>query len=316
VGPRPRTHLTAPALQDDVLTADWSGLIIPTQGEWLILAMRAPAPLPYTGPMSAPETFQIPIETAEVYEAKFVPALFADWAPHVVDMGDVAAGHSVLDVACGTGIVARAAAERVGPTGWVVGVDLNQAMLTVAERVCPGVELRQADVAALPFEDATFDVALCQMALMFFPDRPAALREMGRVVKADGTVVVMVPSGLGAQPAYRPLVELAARHAGPEAVAMLSAYWACGDLEDLIGTARAAGLEVLSTRTRLGTARFDSIDEFVSVEVESTPVRQRLTDREYDALRREANDVLEEFTTADGTAAIPIEGHLLAARPR
>jgi SAM-dependent methyltransferase len=268
----------------------------------------------YNGVMSAPETFQIPLEQAEMYEAKFVPALFADWAPHVVEMGDVSAGHTVLDAACGTGIVARTAAQRVGPDGRVVGVDLNQAMLTVAERACPGLEFRQADITSLPFDDATFDVVLCQMALMFFPDRTAAIREMGRVVKPDGTVVVMVPSSLDAQPAYRPLVELTARHAGPDAVAMLSAYWACGDLDELLGTTRDAGLEALSTRTRMGTARFDSIDEFISVEVEGTPVRERLTDQEYDTVRREANRVLEEFVAADGTARIPIEGHLVAAR--
>ena len=269
----------------------------------------------YNRDMSAPETFQIPLEAAEIYESRFVPALFADWAPHVVDMGDVTTGQSVLDVACGTGIVARTAAERVGPDGRVVGVDLNQAMLTVAERVCRGVELRQADVTALPFEDATFDVVLCQMAMMFFPDPTAAVREMGRVVTRRGNVVIMVPSSLDAQPAYRPLVELAARHAGREAVAMLSAYWSCGDLDRLLGTIQGAGLEVESTRTRMGTARFESIDRFVAVEVESTPVRERLTDDEYDTLRREAHGVLEAFTAPDGTAEIPIEGHLVAARP-
>ncbi len=264
--------------------------------------------------MSAPETFQIPLEAAELYEAKFVPALFADWAPHVVEMADVSPGHAVLDAACGTGIVARTAAERVGPTGRVVGVDLNDAMLTVARRVCPGIEFRQADITSLPFAESTFDAVLCQMALMFFPDRPAAIRELGRVVKPHGTVVVMVPSSLDAQPAYRPLVELAARHARPEAVAMLSAYWVCGDLAELLDTLRAAGLEIVATRTRMGTARFASLDEFVSVEVESTPVRERLTDHGYDTLRDEANRVLAEFTAADGTAQIPIEGHLVAAR--
>lgn len=266
--------------------------------------------------MSAPETFQIPLEAAEMYEAKFVPSLFADWAPHVVEMGDVSNGHSVLDAACGTGIVARIATERVGPDGRVVGVDLNQAMLDVAARVCPGVELQQADITSLPYDDATFDVVLCQMALMFFPDRTAALREMGRVVDPEGTVVVMVPSDLDAQPAYRHLVELAATHAGPEAVATLSTYGSCGDLDDLLGTTRSAGLEILSTRTRMGTARFETIDEFVSIEVESTPVRQRLTDREYDTLRSEANRTFRQFTAADGTAQIPIEGHIVASRPR
>jgi SAM-dependent methyltransferase len=275
--------------------------------------MRTARGRSYNGPMTAPETFQIPLEAAEIYESRFVPALFADWAPHVVDLAGVASGQSVLDVACGTGIVARTAAGRVGPGGRVVGVDLNQAMLTVAQRVCPGVELRQADVTALPFEDASFDAVLCQMALMFFPDRVAAIAEMGRVAKPGRPIVVMVPSSLDAQPAYRPLVDLAGRHAGPEAVGVLSAYWACGDLDELLATVRAAGLDVSSTRTRMGAARFGSIDEFVAVEVEGTPVRERLSDDQYDALRREANDVLAEFTTSDGAAVIPIEGHLVAA---
>ena len=194
-------------------------------------------------------------------------------------------------------------------------MDLNQAMLTVAARVCPGVDLRQADVTSLPFGDGTFDAVLCQMALMFFPDPTGALREMGRVAKPGGIVVVMVPSSLDAQPAYRLLVELAVRHAGPDAVAMLSAYWACGHLDELLATVRAAGFEVLSTRTRMGRARFASIDEFVAVEVESTPVRERLTDGQYETLRREANDVLHAFATPDGRAVIPIEGHLVAAQP-
>ena len=277
--------------------------------------MRAPPSLSYDGTMNAPETFQIPLDVAERYESEFVPALFADWAPHVVAMADVARGQAVLDVACGTGIVARTALPRVGAEGRVVGVDLNPAMLTVAERVCPGVELHRGDAADLPFDDATFDAVLCQMALMFFPDPVAAVSEMRRVATAAGTVVVMVPSSLEAQPAYRLLVDLAAEHAGPEAVAMLSTYWTCGDLDTLLGTMDQAGLEVVSTRTRMGTARFGSIDEFVAVEVESTPVRELLTDDEFDALRRRANDVLGAFTGADGSAQIPIEGQLVAGRP-
>ena len=277
--------------------------------------MRGARPPSYDHTMNAPETFQIPLEAAERYEAEFVPALFADWAPHVVAMADVSRGHAVLDVACGTGIVARTALPRVGPEGRVVGIDLNPAMLTVAERACPDVELRQGDVEDLPFEDATFDAVLCQMALMFFPDPVSAVREMRRVTKPTGTVVIMVPSSLDAQPAYRLLVELAAEHAGPDAVAMLSTYWTCGDIDTLLRTMATAGLDVVSTRTRMGTARFGSIDEFVAVEVESTPVRQLLTDDQFAALRRDANEVLGAFTEADGSARIPLEGQLVAGRP-
>jgi ubiquinone/menaquinone biosynthesis C-methylase UbiE len=100
---------------------------------------------------SSTETFQITAEQAEMYEATFVPAVFADWAPPLVDAAGIQPGQSILDVACGTGIVARTAAASVGSTGRVVGLDLNDAMLGVARRVRPDIEWRQGDAASLPF---------------------------------------------------------------------------------------------------------------------------------------------------------------------
>ena len=86
------------------------------------------------------ESFQIPIEAAEAYEDAFVPAFFAQWAPLLCESVLLTAGQEVLDVACGTGIVARNAARIVGPEN-VIGLDLNEAMLTVAGRVEPGHRL-------------------------------------------------------------------------------------------------------------------------------------------------------------------------------
>ena len=126
--------------------------------------------------MQNTETFQLSMAAAEAYEARFVPALFAEWAPHLVELAGVAPGQAVLDVACGTGIVARTAADTLEGAGRVVGLDLNEAMLAVARRVRPDIEWRQGDAASLPFPDGSFDTVLCQMALMFFPDRARALR--------------------------------------------------------------------------------------------------------------------------------------------
>ncbi|HZN20326.1 MAG TPA: class I SAM-dependent methyltransferase [Micromonosporaceae bacterium] len=116
------------------------------------------------------ETFQLSAEAAEAYEAQFVPSFFAQWAPRLLDAAGVAAGQDVLDVACGTGIVARGAAERVGPDGSVTGVDRSEEMLAVARRVRPDLRWRHGDAAALPFGDREFDAVVCQMAMMFFPD--------------------------------------------------------------------------------------------------------------------------------------------------
>jgi SAM-dependent methyltransferase len=251
---------------------------------------------------------------AEMYEAKFVPVFFADWAPHLVEFAGVAPGQAVLDVACGTGIVARTVAARQAGSGRVVGLDLNEAMLTVARRVRPDVTWRQGDVAALPFPDATFDVVLCQMALMFFPDRSRALREMRRVAAPGGTVAVLVPGRLDAQPAYAPFVEMAARHAGPEAASLLGAYFVCGDLAELTALVVSAGLAVTGTRSRLGRARFASVDEFVATEVESTPLVSRISPDVYERIRAGAREALRPFTGSAGEVEIPLEGHLVAAR--
>jgi SAM-dependent methyltransferase len=265
---------------------------------------------------SSAETFQISVEAAEAYEAKFVPALFAEWAPLLVDAARVAPGHTVLDVACGTGVVARQAAPLVGERGKVVGVDLNPAMLTVARRLRPDIEWREGDVAALPFPDEAFDAVLCQSALMFFPDVPKALGEMGRVATAHGTIAVQVWGSLSTQPGYGPFVEVAARHAGPEAVSLLGTYWALGDLDRLSALFDAAGLVISETRTHTGTARFASIDEMVRTEVESTPLVDRLSDETYSRILADARKALGRFCTDTGRLNLPIAGHLITARRR
>ncbi|MGH8923089.1 MAG: methyltransferase domain-containing protein [Acidimicrobiia bacterium] len=262
------------------------------------------------------ETFQISAEQAEYYESKFVPAIFGEWAPHLVEAGSVSPGQIVLDVACGTGVVARAASERVGNEGRVVGLDLNEAMLGVARRLRPDLEWRQGDAAELPFADGSFDVVLCQAAMMFFPDVGQALREMARVVKARGTVAVQVFGSLESQPGYGPFVTVATRHGGPEAINLLNTYWRLGNLDELIALIESAGLSVTGTRTLEGSARFDSIDEFVAVEVKSTPLIEMITDEVYDQIVEESRRALQSFATEAGTAKIPIVGHLLTARHR
>lgn len=262
------------------------------------------------------ETFRLSADAAELYESQFVPALFAEWAPRLVEAAGVAPGQAVLDVACGTGIVARTVADAQRGRGRVVGLDLNGAMLDVARRVRPELEWRQGDAAHLPFPDGAFDVALCQMALMFFPDRPRVLAEMARVVTPAGTVAFSVPARLDAQPAYAPFVGMAARHAGPEATSLLSAYFGSGDLDELRALAAKAGLADVTARTHQGTVRCPSIDAFVATEVEGTPLRERISDAVYHRIREDARKILRPFTRPDGRAEIPLVGHVVAARRR
>jgi SAM-dependent methyltransferase len=269
--------------------------------------------------MAAPnisESFQIPLAAAELYESAFVPNFFAQWAPILCEAGGVAPARSVLDVACGTGIVARTAAELTATPEGIVGLDLNDAMLTVARRIRPDIEWRQGDAGALPFADRSFDVVLCQMALMFMPDRAAVIGEMARVVRNDGTVAIIVPGALDRQAAFEPFVELAARLIGPEAVSLLTTYFVCGDLGELAALFGAAGLDTTESRAIAGTYAAPSVDAAVRMEVESTPLIERIDEATYRRLRDETAEIWRQFVGADGTLAAPFESLLVAASRR
>jgi ubiquinone/menaquinone biosynthesis C-methylase UbiE len=276
--------------------------------------MRGPAEVATLAAMTDTETFQISLETAEAYEAAFVPSLFAHLAPHLVDAADVTAGDRVLDVACGTGIVARTAAELSGPAGRVIGLDLNEAMLTVARRVRPDLDWRQGDAVSLPFADEFFDVALCQSGLMFVPDPGAAVREMFRVVRPGGRVAVQVWSSLDRQTAIHSLADAVARHAGRDAVGLISTYFRLGNREQVTGQFERAGLRVTDVRTLPVVVRAPSVDAYITTEVESTPLIDRISDDVYRRIREEARAGLAPYGDDSGALALPLEAYLVAAR--
>ena len=263
--------------------------------------------------VSSVEKFQLSVEAAEAYEAGFVPALFADWAPALVDAASVRSGQSILDVACGTGIVAREAADRQGGRGRVVGLDLNEAMLVVARRLRPDIEWVQGDAANLPFDEHTFDVVLCQSALMFFPDPVLALGEMARVVKPGGIVAVQVWASRESQAGFKPFYDVVARHAGQAAVDLVSTYWALGDLDRLTGLFETAGLAISSTRSRTGAICAPSIDQYITTEIESTPLVERISDEIYRRIRADARVALQPLFTETGGFQMPIVGYLVSA---
>src|SRR5262249_28694139 len=166
--------------------------------------------------MSREERWQLSGNAAEFYE-RYVRLLMEPWVHCLVDVAALHPAEHVLDVACGTGFVARLAAERVGAEGRVVGIDLNASMIEAA-RVVSGhdaevpIEWRTGDAAALPFENGIFDVILCQQGVQFFPDRIGALQEMRRVLRVGGRLAFTVWSAIGDTPYHAALAEALARH--------------------------------------------------------------------------------------------------------
>jgi len=260
------------------------------------------------------ETFQITLEQAEAYEELLVPAITGQWAAPMLDLAGVSAGQRVLDVACGTGVLARAAAERVGPTGHVVGVDLNPAMLTVAARIRPDLEWREGDAANLPLEDERFDSALCLSALFFFPDVNAAVAEMARVVRTGGVVVIQTYASLDDQPVYGQFIETVLRYASEDARSLIDTYFSRGDLPALRQTFEGASLRVEQTVSPMGVAAYGSWDELIATEVKSTPLVDRLTDDQLEQIRQDLESLLRRHQAPDGSLKLPIRSHLITGR--
>jgi ubiquinone/menaquinone biosynthesis C-methylase UbiE len=260
------------------------------------------------------ETFQITPEQADAYEQLFVPALFAQWARPMVDIARVAPGQQVLDVGCGTGVAARASADVVGDNGSVVGVDLNPAMLEVAARLRPDIQWRQGDAADLPFESSRFDAVLCQSALFFFPDARGAVAEMARVLRPGGVLAVQTYASVNDQPAFFELEQIVARFAPADAMHLIQTYWSQGDLSALTATLEEAGLQVIETRTTLGTAAYGSVENLVETEIRGTPLADRLTEAQVEQILAESKEHLGRYLTSDGLLAMPIRAHLVAGR--
>jgi ubiquinone/menaquinone biosynthesis C-methylase UbiE len=260
---------------------------------------------------------QVTASAAEVYEEFYLPALFQEWASPMLEAARVEPGARVLDVACGTGVLARALAERVGPRGAVVGLDINEGMLAVARRVSPRVEWRAGAAERLPFDAESFDAVLSQFGLMFFDDRPAAIREMQRVLKPGGRLAVAVWDTLENTPAYAAFVALLRRLFGEQVAGSLRAPFVLGDPKALAALFAEAGIVDAHVATRRGTARFPSIGAWVYADVKGWTAADLIDDAGHEQIRREAERELRPFAGDDGAVSFAMPAHIVTAtKPR
>lgn len=254
---------------------------------------------------------------AENYERYLVPTIFGPWARDLLDLAIPKPGERLLDVACGSGIVARLAAERVGATGTVVGVDIDPAMLVVARKAfgAAKVDWREADAAALPLGDATFDVVICQEGLQYLPDRAAALREMHRVLVPRGRLAVGCWRPIEYSPGFLALAEALAAHVGPDAAAIAAAPFAFWDVGGLRAVILRAGFEIVSTFDAVRTLHFPSCEEFVRRYGTGSPLAEVLAGMSASALARLVTELearLMPYLVGE-ELAFPIEAHVALA---
>lgn len=250
---------------------------------------------------------------AEAYESLHVPALFREWPPRVLDAADVSAGHRVLDVACGTGILARGAVERVGPSGHVVGLDPNPGMLAVAQKLDDRIEWREGTAEAIPSEDGVFDRVVSQFGMMFFPNPEGAVREMVRVLAPGGGFAIAVWDSLDNTPAYALVVEMLQRMAGSNAANALRAPFVLGDVTALCELVEGAARTPVHSSTIVGRAQFPSLRSMVEADlrgwlpVMGVELEEDLILEILDA----ANQDLAEFVLPDGRVEFPSPAHVV-----
>lgn len=261
--------------------------------------------------MSQHETGQVATSAAEIYEEFFVPALFIDWPAHVLAAAEVQPGDRVLDVACGTGILAREAARVVGSTGSVVGVDINEAMLAVARSKASTLSWQHAAAESLPFAAASFDRVVSQFGLMFFQDAVKALSEMRRVLRPRGRMSVAVWASLEATPGYAAVAELLRELFGPDVAKSIKAPYALGDTQALNALFTAAGIEEITIQTVAGKARFTSVESWVYTDIKGWTLADVIDDEGYEKLRRAAPQKLSPFVRNDGSVAFEAPAHIV-----
>ena len=218
--------------------------------------------------------WQLEGSAAELYQRYLVPAITAKWAEDLINRAQLCAGEAILDVACGTGVVARLAAKKTAPTH-VTGLDLNAGMLAVARRVSnEGAPISWTEGSALdlPFPSDHFDVVLCQLGLQFFPDRTRAVREMRRVLRASGRVGVSVYSSIERTPGANAFACALDEVLGHDASRIKRGEHSFTDPAQLEKLLRDAGFSTIDVRTAEQIIVVPSVLDYVRFQLLATPM--------------------------------------------
>ncbi|MFT5113775.1 MAG: ubiquinone/menaquinone biosynthesis C-methylase UbiE [Parasphingorhabdus sp.] len=255
------------------------------------------------------------IDGARAYDNLHVPALLQQWAPLMVEAADIGSGDSVLDVACGTGILAREVAKQVGDRGSVSGLDASAGMLAVARQLEPLIEWREGIAESLPYEDNSFDAVVSQFGLMFFQNRPVALSEMLRVLQPKGRMAIAVWESLDKSLAYPLIVAMIERLAGPDAANALRAPFVLGETEKLLTLFQQARAHSVRIKSHVGKAQFPSIKSLVEADLRGwLPIMNVYLDENLiQSILVEAEIVLGQYVTQDGTVEFEMPAHIITA---
>ena len=225
--------------------------------------------------MTWQDQYQQEGSAAELFQRYIVPRITSLWGKDLIDRASVRIGENVLDVACGTGVVTRLAAQQSG-NGRVVGLDLNADMLRVARGVAHdgmSIEWCEGSALALPFEEGAFNVVLCQLGLQFFPDKSLALHEMARVLSFGGRLLLSLFTSIE----RTPVADVFATGLDEGASSAKRAEHSFSDSGRLAQLAADAGLKNVVVVPVTQTIRFPSALDYVRLQLTATPQARLLS---------------------------------------
>lgn len=251
------------------------------------------------------------------YERFFVPVIGAPLAVDLIQVAVLGEDDRVLDIACGTGIVARLAAKQVDGNGSVAGLDPNPGMLAVAQSSTPSdvsIEWHQAGAEDMPFQDGSFDVVLCQMGLQFVPDKEAALREMRRVLTSEGRLILNLP---GPTPRiFRIMSEALARSVGEKAAGFVEHVFSLYDTSEIESLLDSAGFSDVSVQSETKSLPLPAPSDFLWQYINSTPLAGAMS--EVDDAKRKLleQDVVAEWEGLMDDQALMLQVPVVTATGR
>ncbi len=257
------------------------------------------------------EKGQVSEDAAKLYEEMYVPALFQEWCPLAIQAASIRKGDTVIDIACGTGALAIAVLEHVGPKGKTIGVDINEGMLNIARSKSSTVEWLNAPAEKLPFADNYFNCVVSQFGLMYFENQEAAISEMMRVLQPGGTFAIAVWDTLDKNPGLAAEAYLWQKVFAEE---VDESPYGLGDREVLHNLFRASGVSDIQINTHEGTACFDSIESWVHTGAKGWTEDDMLDDNKLKLLLDTAEKELTSFKTNQGTVTFPTFAHIITAK--
>lgn len=214
--------------------------------------------------------FAVSADPHDNYERGSRP-LMQPFVDALIEKAELTEGGSILDVACGTGYVARAALPLVGPSGRVAALDVNGPRLAYSRALTadsePAIEWHEASAEDMPFGDGEFDAVLCQQGLQHFPQLNRAVAEMARVARSDARIAGSIWSPLERQGYFRPFLDACGEHLSAASIDRLRQAFERLPVEAVIEAYESAGLVDVSAEEITGWATFPAAEVFVPLEL-------------------------------------------------